>query len=109
MLCTLLFKSNFFYLYANSIPTALFSVNCHSAEPHKAPKIRRFHVYLTRIPLDGMNYGVDSIVDTVCNHKHLCNSSIILTDPRKTAAVLAKYTAQALDTLISIAKTAFIA
>ena len=103
MLCTLLFKSNFFYLYANSIPTALFSVNCHSAEPREPPKIHRFHVYLTRIPLDGMNYGVDSIVDTVCNHKHLCNSSIILCHNG------AKYTAQALDTLISIAKTAFIA
>ena len=50
-----------------------------------------------------MNYGVDSIVDTVCNHKHLCNSSVILCHNG------AKYTAQALDTLISIAKTAFIA
>ena len=45
--------------------------------------------------LDWKDYGVDSIVDTVCNHKHLGNGSIILCHNG------AKYTAQALDTLIS--------
>lgn len=45
--------------------------------------------------LDWKDYGVDSIVDTVCNHKHLGNGSIILCHNG------AKYTAQALDTLIT--------
>lgn len=45
--------------------------------------------------LDWKNYGVDSIITTVCNHKHLGNGSIILCHNG------AKYTAQALDTLIT--------
>lgn len=45
--------------------------------------------------LDWKDYGVDSIIDTVCNHKHLGNGSIILCHNG------AKYTAQALDTLIT--------
>ena len=45
--------------------------------------------------LDWKDYGVDSIVDTVRNHKHLGNGSIILCHNG------AKYTAQALDTLIT--------
>lgn len=45
--------------------------------------------------LDWKNYGVSSIIDTVCNHKHLGNGSIILCHNG------AKYTAEALDTLIT--------
>lgn len=45
--------------------------------------------------LDWKDYGVDSIIRTVCEHKHLGNGSIILCHNG------AKYTAQALDTLIS--------
>ena len=45
--------------------------------------------------LDWKNYGVDSIIDTVCNHKHLGNGSIILCHNG------AKYTADALKTLIT--------
>ncbi|MGN0483448.1 MAG: polysaccharide deacetylase family protein [Lachnospiraceae bacterium] len=45
--------------------------------------------------LDWKNYGVDSIIETVCNHKHLGNGSIILCHNG------AKYTAQALDTLLT--------
>lgn len=45
--------------------------------------------------LDWKNYGVDSIIQTVCNHKHLRNGSIILCHNG------AKYTAEALDTLIT--------
>lgn len=45
--------------------------------------------------LDWKNYGVDSIIQTVCNHKHLGNGSIILCHNG------AKYTAEALDTLIT--------
>ena len=48
--------------------------------------------------MDWKDYGVDSIVDTVCNHKHLGNGSIILCHNG------AKYTAQALDTLITTLK-----
>lgn len=48
--------------------------------------------------LDWKDYGVDSIVNTVCNHKHLGNGSIILCHNG------AKYTAQALDTLITTLK-----
>jgi Predicted xylanase/chitin deacetylase len=44
--------------------------------------------------LDWKDYGVDSIIDTVLNHKHLGNGSIILCHNG------AKYTAQALDRLI---------
>ena len=45
--------------------------------------------------LDWKDYGVASIVDTVTNHKHLGNGSIILCHNG------AKYTAQALDELIT--------
>jgi len=45
--------------------------------------------------LDWKDYGVDSIVSTVCNHAHLGNGSIILCHNG------AEYTAQALDTMIT--------
>lgn len=45
--------------------------------------------------LDWKNYGVQSIIDTVCNHKHLGNGTIILCHNG------AKYTADALDTMIT--------
>lgn len=45
--------------------------------------------------LDWKDYGVDSIVDKVVNHKHLGNGSIILCHNG------AKYTAEALDALIT--------
>ena len=48
--------------------------------------------------LDWKDYGVDSIVNTVCSHKHLGNGSIILCHNG------AKYTAQAFDTLITTLK-----
>lgn len=48
--------------------------------------------------LDWKNYGVQSVIDTVCNHKHLGNGSIILCHNG------AKYTAEALDTLITTLK-----
>ncbi len=45
--------------------------------------------------LDWKDYGVDSIIKTVCEHKHLGNGSIILCHNG------AKYTADALETLIT--------
>ncbi len=45
--------------------------------------------------LDWKNYGVQNIVDTVTKHKHLGNGSIILCHNG------AKYTAQALDSLLT--------
>ena len=45
--------------------------------------------------LDWKDYGVDSIISTVTQHKHLGNGSIILCHNG------AKYTAQALDLLIT--------
>lgn len=48
--------------------------------------------------LDWKDYGVDSIIKTVTQHKHLGNGSIILCHNG------AKYTAQALDTLIATLK-----
>ena len=44
--------------------------------------------------LDWKNYGVDSIIDKVCNNKNLTNGAIILCHNG------AKYTAQALETII---------
>ncbi|MFT3982259.1 MAG: polysaccharide deacetylase family protein [Lachnospiraceae bacterium] len=44
--------------------------------------------------LDWKDYGADSIVNTVCNHKHLGNGSIILMHNGAT------YTAQALESVI---------
>lgn len=48
--------------------------------------------------LDWKDYGVDSIINTVTKHKHLGNGSIILCHNG------AKYTAQALDTMITTLK-----
>ncbi|MBO5056518.1 MAG: polysaccharide deacetylase family protein [Lachnospiraceae bacterium] len=48
--------------------------------------------------LDWKDYGVDSIIKTVTEHKHLGNGSIILCHNG------AKYTAEALDTLITTLK-----
>lgn len=45
--------------------------------------------------LDWKDYGVNAIIDTVCNHKHLGNGSIILCHNG------AQYTADALDALIT--------
>lgn len=45
--------------------------------------------------LDWKDYGAASIIDTVCNHPHLGNGSIILMHNG------AKYTTKALDTIIS--------
>lgn len=45
--------------------------------------------------LDWKDYGVDSIIRTVCENKHLGNGSIILCHNG------AKYTAQALDTMLT--------
>ena len=45
--------------------------------------------------LDWKDYGVDSIIHTVCEHKHLGNGSIILCHNG------AKFTAQALDTMLT--------
>lgn len=50
--------------------------------------------------LDWKNYGVDSIINTVCNHKHLGNGSIILCHNG------GKYTAQALEELITTLQAA---
>lgn len=50
--------------------------------------------------LDWKDYGVDSIINTVCNHKHLGKGSIILCHNG------AKYTAQALDTMLTNLKGA---
>lgn len=48
--------------------------------------------------LDWKDYGVDSIIKTVTEHKHLGNGSIILCHNG------AKYTAEALDTMITTLK-----
>ena len=45
--------------------------------------------------LDWKDYGADSIIKTVTEHKHLGNGSIILCHNG------AKYTAEALDTLVT--------
>lgn len=50
--------------------------------------------------LDWKNYGVESIIKTVTRHKHLGNGSIILCHNG------AKYTAQALDEMITVLKDA---
>lgn len=49
--------------------------------------------------LDWKDYSADNIVNTVCNHSHLGNGSIILCHNA------GKYTADALDTLIKNLKT----
>ena len=48
--------------------------------------------------LDWKDYGANSIINTVCNHKHLGNGSIILMHNG------AKYTPEALDTVIKTLK-----
>lgn len=48
--------------------------------------------------LDWKDYGVEEIINTVCNHKNLGNGSIILCHNG------AKYTAQALDELLTTLK-----
>ncbi len=50
--------------------------------------------------LDWKDYGVESIINTVCNHKHLGPGSIILCHNG------AKYTAAALDAMITTLKEA---
>ena len=50
--------------------------------------------------LDWKNYGVDSVIKTVCEHKNLGNGAIILCHNG------AKYTAQALDTMLTKLKEA---
>ena len=50
--------------------------------------------------LDWQDYGVDSIIETVVGHKHLGNGSIILCHNG------AKYTAKALDTMLTKLKDA---
>lgn len=50
--------------------------------------------------LDWKDYGTESIINTVCNHKHLGPGSIILCHNGS------KYTAEALDTLITNLKEA---
>lgn len=50
--------------------------------------------------LDWKDYGVEAIIQTVCEHKHLGNGSIILMHNG------AKYTADALDTVIKSLKSA---
>jgi polysaccharide deacetylase family sporulation protein PdaB len=50
--------------------------------------------------LDWKDYGIDSIIKTVTQHKHLGNGSIILCHNG------AKYTAEALDTMIKTLKAA---
>ena len=44
--------------------------------------------------LDWKNYGVENLINTVVNHKHLGNGGVILCHNG------AKYTAQALDSII---------
>jgi len=48
--------------------------------------------------LDWKDYGVDSVIKTVTEHKHLGNGSIILCHNG------AKYTAQALDSMLTVLK-----
>lgn len=50
--------------------------------------------------MDWKDYGVDSIIKTVTQHKHLGNGSIILCHNG------AKYTAEALDTMLTKLKEA---
>ena len=52
-------------------------------------------IFVTRDDsLDWKNYGVENLINTVVNHKHLGNGSIILCHNG------AKYTVQALDSMI---------
>lgn len=60
-----------------------------------AKKIGYYTIQWDVDSLDWKNYGVDSIIKTVTQHKHLGNGSIILCHNG------AQYTAEALDTLIT--------
>lgn len=64
-------------------------------KPQKMGLSMVFHTAWDVDSLDWKDYGVDSIIKTVCEHKHLGNGSIILCHNG------AKYTADALDTLIT--------
>ena len=67
--------------------------------PRRATRINRaVPCVSSRDSLDWKDYGISSIIDTVTNHKHLGNGSIILCHNG------AKYTAEALDTLITSLK-----
>ena len=58
-----------------------------------------YFIFVTYVDsLDWKDYGVDSIIKTVTQHKHLGNGSIILCHNG------AKYTAQALDAMITSLK-----
>lgn len=59
-----------------------------------------FHPTTCVDSLDWKDYGADSIIKTVTQHKHLGNGSIILCHNG------AKYTAQALDTMLTTLKEA---
>ncbi len=76
--------------------SALFSYNWQIFT-YKKTKYRKilYFVFVTNVDsLDWKDYGVESIINTVCNHEHLGNGSIILCHNG------AKYTAQALETMI---------
>ena len=60
----------------------------------QTPDITVFSIVSPVDSLDWKDYGVDSIIDTVCNHKALGPGAIILCHNG------AKYTAEALDTLL---------
>ena len=62
---------------------------------HMATSLGYYSIQWDVDSLDWKDYGVSSIIDTVTNHKHLGNGSIILCHNG------AKYTAEALDTLIT--------
>lgn len=61
----------------------------------QTPDITVFSIVSPVDSLDWKDYGVDSIIDTVCNHKALEPGAIILCHNG------AKYTAEALDTLLT--------
>lgn len=71
-----------------------------SAVVKTAKKCGYFAIQWDVDSLDWKDYGVDSIIKTVTQHKHLGNGSIILCHNGAT------YTAKALDTLISTLKDA---
>lgn len=69
----------------------IWRYNLHVKKQGKSHKL-----FVTNVDsLDWKDYGVDSIIKTVTEHKHLGNGSIILCHNG------AKYTAQALDMLIA--------
>lgn len=69
----------------------------NKTKDRKYAQIRIFTVFIfiTNVDsLDWKDYGADTIIKNVCNHKNLGNGSIILCHNG------AKYTAQALDTIL---------